>query len=130
MFCKRGSLRDFAIFAWGQLCWGLVYRGCGGLRGLIGGGGPLARVFSVGIARFFGGACVGGACGRLAASVVACLIFAGPGLFGSFGVVGGGGGFWLCPKLRARRAHAPRLPKFILLVSFSDTLLVVSILDI
>ena len=33
----------------------------------------------------------------------------------------------MCPKSRARRA---RLPRLILLVSFSDTLLVVSILDI
>ena len=65
------------------------------------GGGPLARVFSVGIARFFGGACVGGACGRLAASVVACLIFAGPGLFGSFGVVGGGGGLLAVSKVES-----------------------------
>ena len=52
--------------------------------------GALARVFSVGVAEFLGGACVGGACGRLAASVVACLIFAGPGLLGPFGGVGGG----------------------------------------
>ena len=36
----------------------------------------------------------------------------------------------LCPKSRAWREHAPRFPRFILLVSFSDTLLVVSILDI
>ena len=36
----------------------------------------------------------------------------------------------LCPKSRARRTHAPSLRRFILLVSFSDTFLVVSILDI
>ena len=36
----------------------------------------------------------------------------------------------LCPKLRARCGCTPRLPRFILLVSFSETLLVVSILDI
>ena len=44
-----------------------------------------------------------------------------------------GGGCGLCPGSRARRsrsARAPRLPWFILLGSFSDTLLVVSILDI
>ena len=43
-------------------------------------------------------------------------------------VVGGGGTYGLCPKYRPRRA--PRLPGFILLRSFSDTLLVVSVLDI
>ena len=42
----------------------------------------------------------------------------------------GRGACGLCQKLRARRVGAPRLPKFILLVSLSDTLLVVSILDI
>ena len=42
----------------------------------------------------------------------------------------GRGAYGLCQKLRARRVGAPRLPKFILLVSLSDTLLVVSILDI
>ena len=60
-----------------------------GLRGPArldwGGGGPLARVFSVGIAGFFGGACVGGACGRLAASVVVRFQF-------FFVFLGGGGG--------------------------------------
>ena len=35
----------------------------------------------------------------------------------------------LCPKLRARCGCTPRLLRFILLVSFSDALLVVSILD-
>ena len=47
-------------------------------------------MFSVGIAKFLGGACVGGACGRLAASVVACLIFAGPGCLVLSGLWGGG----------------------------------------
>ena len=41
----------------------------------------------------------------------------------------GGGGLWLNPKSRARRVGAPCLPRFILLVSFSDTLLVVLFLD-
>ena len=41
---------------------------------------------------------------------------------------GGWGACGLCPKLRARRA--PHLSRFILLGSFSDNLLVVSILDI
>ena len=35
----------------------------------------------------------------------------------------------LCPRSRARRARLPRLPEFILLGSFSSTLLVVFILD-
>ena len=42
---------------------------------------------------------------------------------------GGGGACGLCPKSKARGVLAHRLPRFILLVSFSDTLLVVSILD-
>ena len=49
---------------------------------------------------------------------------------------GGGGGRegWigacgLCPMSRARCMCAPRLPRFILQVNFSDTLLMVSILD-
>ena len=36
----------------------------------------------------------------------------------------------LSTKSRVQYTHAPGLPRFILLVSFSDTLLVVSILDI
>ena len=52
--------------------------------------------------------------------------------FGPVGGGGAGGGGWgacgLCPKSRARRAS--HLPRFILLGSFSDNLLVVSILDI
>ena len=36
----------------------------------------------------------------------------------------------LCPKLRVPRARASHLLRFIVLVSFSDTLLVVPILDI
>ena len=43
---------------------------------------------------------------------------------------GCGGAYGLHPKLRARRACAPRLPRFILLGSFSGTLVMVSILDI
>ena len=43
---------------------------------------------------------------------------------------GGSAAYELCPKSRARRAHAPCLPKFNLLGGFSDTLLVVSILGI
>ena len=35
----------------------------------------------------------------------------------------------LCPRSRARHACTPRLPRFALLGNFSDTLLVVSILD-
>ena len=42
---------------------------------------------------------------------------------------GGGGACGLCSRSRARREHAPRFPRFILIGSFSDTLLVVSILD-
>ena len=47
---------------------------------------------------------------------------------------GGGGEGWigacgLCPMSRARCMCAPRLPRFILQVNFSDTLLMVSILD-
>ena len=42
---------------------------------------------------------------------------------------GGGVACGLCPKSKARGVLAHRLPRFILLVSFSDTLLVVSILD-
>ena len=41
----------------------------------------------------------------------------------------GGGACGLCSRSRARREHAPRFPRFILIGSFSDTLLVVSILD-
>ena len=48
--------------------------------------------------------------------------------FNRFQTVGEGAAYGLCPKSRARRA--PCLPKFILLGSFSDTLFVVSILDI
>ena len=40
-----------------------------------------------------------------------------------------GGGLCVVPKVESS-ARAPRLPRFILLVSLSDTLLVVSILDI
>ena len=36
----------------------------------------------------------------------------------------------LCPKSRAWRTRTPHLPRFILLVSFSDTLLLVSIVNI
>ena len=43
---------------------------------------------------------------------------------------GCGGACGLCPKSRARRMCALRLLRFILLGSFNDTLLVVSILDI
>ena len=44
---------------------------------------------------------------------------------------GCGGAYGLCPKSRAHRVRVlSRLPRFILLGSFSDTLLVVSILDI
>ena len=42
---------------------------------------------------------------------------------------GGGGGLWAVSKVESL-ARAPRLLRFTLLVSFSDTLLVVSILDI
>ena len=40
-----------------------------------------------------------------------------------------GGGLCVVPKVESS-ARAPRLPRFILLVSLSDTLLVVSILEI
>ena len=43
---------------------------------------------------------------------------------------GGGGELVGCTQSRVYGAHAPRLPRFMLLISFSDTLLVVSILDI
>ena len=45
---------------------------------------------------------------------------------------GGGAGGWLvdCVQRQELRACMPLLPSFILLVRFSDTLLVVSILDI
>ena len=53
--------------------------------------------------------------------------------YGSFlpGMVLSGlwGGLWAVYKVESS-AWAPRLPRFILLPSFSDTLLVVSILDI
>ena len=39
------------------------------------------------------------------------------------------GSLWAVSKVEGS-AHAPRLPRFVLLGSFSDTLLVVSILDI
>ena len=42
---------------------------------------------------------------------------------------GCGGACGLRPEPRARYARVPRLPRFVLLVSFSGTLLVVSILD-
>ena len=42
----------------------------------------------------------------------------------------GGGGLAGCVQSREFGACAPRLPRFILLVNFSDTLLVVSILEI
>ena len=45
---------------------------------------------------------------------------------GREGWIGAGG---LCPRSRARCMCAPRLPRFILQVNFSDTLLMVSILD-
>ena len=41
----------------------------------------------------------------------------------------GWGGLWTASKVEVL-AYVSRLPRFILLVSFSDTLLVVSILDI
>ena len=41
----------------------------------------------------------------------------------------GGGAYGLCPETKYQHLGAPRLPRFILLGSFSDTLLVVSILD-
>ena len=58
-----------------------------------------------------------------------------PGGCGSFSAwgwhfLGCRGASGLCLKLRAGRGHALRLQRFILLVSFSDTLLVVLILDI
>ena len=46
------------------------------------------------------------------------------------GSPGNGGGGVLWAGSMALRARAPRFPRFILLVSFNDTLLVVSILDI
>ena len=76
--------------------------------------------------------CVGGqglgACARLVFWGLSCLrgfflawVWPFQGCWGAYG---------LCPRSRARRPCAPRLPRFILLGSFSDTLLVVSILDI
>ena len=55
----------------------------------------------------------------------------GPG-YSPFRAVGGrgGGGCGLSTKSRVQYTHAPGLPRFILLVSFSNTLLVVSTLDI
>ena len=52
-----------------------------------------------------------------------------------YGCMGRGGGWWigasgLCAGSRARCTCPPRLPRFILLINFSDTLLVVSILDL
>ena len=41
----------------------------------------------------------------------------------------GGGAYGLCPKLKARSARVPCLPRFILLGSFSDTLLVDIVYD-
>ena len=48
------------------------------------------------------------------------------------GILGGGflGKLVVCVQSRDLGAHAPRLPRFILLASFTVTLLVVSILDI
>ena len=43
---------------------------------------------------------------------------------------GEGGGLVVCVQSRELGPGTPRLPRFILLVSFSDTLLVVSISDI
>ena len=43
---------------------------------------------------------------------------------------GGGGGLVGCVQSRELCARTPRLPKFVLLVNFSDTLLVFSILNI
>ena len=45
-----------------------------------------------------------------------------------FRAVGGGGGLWAVSKVESS-ARAPRLPRFIQLVSFIDTLLVVWTLD-
>ena len=78
--------------------------------------------------------CGDGDCGALSFSG-GCGSGGGPG--GRVGPAGGLGwpfaGYgWACglrPKSRARYARAPRLPRFVLLVSFSDTLLLVSILD-
>ena len=47
-----------------------------------------------------------------------------------WGAGGRGGGLVVCVQSRELGPGTPRLPRFILLVSFSDTLLVVSISDI
>ena len=59
--------------------------------------------------------------------LVSCLIFC---IISLRGGEGGGGELVGCTQSRVYGAHAPRLPRFMLLISFSDTLLVVSILDI
>ena len=48
--------------------------------------------------------------------------------FGAFRAVGVVRGLWAVAKVKTS-VRAPRLPRFILLVNFNDTLLVVSILD-
>ena len=45
-------------------------------------------------------------------------------------ISGPGGACRLCLKSKARRLCVPHFPRFVLLVSSTDTLLVVSILDI
>ena len=67
--------------------------------------------------------CIGlfGAVGGLMATVGSFWLRIGP-----FGAVGG---LWVVSIIESS-GRAPELPRFILLVSFSDTLLVVSILDI
>ena len=66
-----------------------------------------------------------------------CLIMIPVGAMGCFwpgmalwGLWGGRGWLVGCVQSRKLNVSAPRLSRFILLVSFSDTLLVVSILDI
>ena len=100
---------------------GVISGSCGSCGGLLGcvrgrrlGGRPL----------WFGRFCspggvIGGSCGGYGSFLACGWLFSGCGKRGGCG---------LCPKSRAWCA-APRLPRFILLGSFSDILLVVSILD-
>ena len=69
---------------------------------------------------------IGGSCGMALSGAVGGPV---PGSVCVCVCVCMGGGMCIVPKVESS-ARAPRLPRFILLVSLSDTLLVVSILEI
>ena len=64
-------------------------------------------------------------------SLFRSMVWGSPGLGPRACIVGPGGGLWAVSKVeRTARTRTPRFPRFILLASFSDTLLMVSIIEI